>query len=191
MTTSLQNASLPTLPGDGPGSPASAIHTLRMLVRYKRWANGLTFDSVRELPEGEALRQRPTRFGNMVHTLNHVYVVDDIFRHHLLGKKHGYTARNTDGTPALDALWASVQEMDAWYIDLVDTWSNDDLAKVVRFEFVGGGQGAMTREQIVLHVVNHGTYHRGFVGDMMYQVPFMPPSNDLPVFLRDHVQGRY
>lgn len=81
--------------------------------------------------------------------------------------------------------------MDAWYIDLVDTWSNDDLAKVVRFAFVGGGQGAMTREQIVLHVVNHGTYHRGFVGDMMYQVPFMPPSNDLPVFLRDHVQERY
>ncbi|MGF6214253.1 hypothetical protein ABIE32_004287 [Comamonas sp. 4034] len=21
---------------------------------------------------------------------------------------------------------------------------------------------------------------------MMYQVPFMPPSNDLPVFIRDH-----
>lgn len=44
----------------------------------------------------------------------------------------------------------------------------------------------MTREQIVLHVVNHATYHRGFVGDMMYQVPFAPPSNDLPVFIRDH-----
>src|SRR5256885_7587344 len=37
------------------------------------------------------------------------------------------------------------------------------------FEFVGGGQGAMTREQIVLHVVNHGSYHRGFVSDMMYR----------------------
>ncbi len=30
------------------------------------------------------------RFGNMVHTLNHVYVVDDIFRHHLQRKKHGH-----------------------------------------------------------------------------------------------------
>src|SRR2546429_6681738 len=38
---------------------------------------------------------------------------------------------------------------------------------------------------IVLHVVNHGSYHRGFVSDMMYQVPFVPPANDLPVFLRD------
>ncbi|MGE8452206.1 MAG: DinB family protein [Pseudomonadales bacterium] len=139
-----------------------------------------------ERPEGEALRRRPTRFGNMVHTLNHVYVVDDIFRHPLQGKKHSYTARNTEQTPAIVDLWTAVQEMDRWYIDLVDTWSNEDLAEAVHFEFVGGGEGAMTREQIVLHIVNHGTYHRGFVGDLMYQVPFTPPSNDLPVFIRDH-----
>ncbi|UEP37630.1 DinB family protein [Burkholderia ambifaria] len=166
--------------------PASAAGTLRMLVRYKCWANGLTFKSVMDLPAGEAFRQRPTRFGNMVHTLNHVYVVDDIFRHHLQGKKHTYTSRNTDHTPAVSDLWKAVQEMDRWYIDLVDTWSDADLAKAVHFEFVGGGEGIMTREQIVLHVVNHATYHRGFVGDMMYQVPFAPPSNDLPVFIRDH-----
>ncbi|EMS97308.1 DinB [Agrobacterium tumefaciens str. Cherry 2E-2-2] len=172
-------------------STASATDTLKMLVRYKAWANGLTFRSVMELPEGEALRQRPTRFGNMVHTLNHVYVVDDIFRHHLQGKKHGYTARNTDHTPAIGELWEAVQEMDRWYVDMVDTWSDVDLAKAVHFEFVGGGEGVMTREQIVLHIVNHGTYHRGFVGDMMYQVPFTPPSNDLPVFIRDHYRGAY
>lgn len=157
-----------------------------MLVRYKGWANSLTFNNVMELPEGEALRQRSTRFGNMVHTLNHVYVVDDIFRHHLQGKKHSYTARNTEQTPAVGDLWTAVQEMDRWYIGLVDTWSNEDLSEVVHFEFVGGGEGAMTREKIVLHIVNRGTYHRGFVGDLMYQVPFTPPSNDLPVFIRDH-----
>lgn len=185
MPTALPGATTPNRPCDSATPSASAINTLKMLVRYKRWANGLTFKDVLELPEGEALRQRPTRFGSMVHTLNHVYVVDDIFRHHLQGKKHGYTARNTEHTPSADDLWKAVQEMDRWYIDLVDTWSNDDLAKVVHFEFVSGGQGAMTCEQIVLHVVNHGTYHRGFVGDMMYQVPFMPTANDLPVFIRD------
>jgi len=186
MPTTRQGASAPTPAGDGAMPPASAAGTLKMLVRYKHWANGLTFDNVMALPQEEALRQRPTRFGNMVHTLNHVYVVDDIFRHHLQGRKHGYTARNTEQTPAVGDLWRAVQEMDRWYIDLVDTWSDEDLARVVHFEFVGGGQGAMTREQIVLHVVNHGSYHRGFVGDMMYQVPLTPPSNDLPVFLRDH-----
>jgi uncharacterized damage-inducible protein DinB len=175
-----------------PVAPSGAARdTLKMLVRYKAWANGLTFDSVMALPAGEALRARQTRFGNMVHTLNHAYVIDDIFRHHLQGKKHGYTARNTDHTPELADLWEAVQDMDRWYIGLVDTWTEHDLATPVRFEFVGGGEGLMTQGDIVLHVVNHATYHRGFVGDMMYQVPFTPPSNDLPVFLRDHYrQGR-
>lgn len=164
---------------------ASASETLRMLVLYKQWANSLTYHQVMALPEGEALKQRQTRFGNMAHTLNHVFVVDDIFRHHLDGRKHAYTARNTDTTPPIKELWAKVQEMDQWYVDVVSTWSDEDLARVVRFEFVGGGDGAMTREEIALHVVNHATYHRGFVGDMMYQVPVMPESNDLPVFIRD------
>lgn len=164
----------------------SATATLKMLVRYKAWANGLTFASVMNLPEGEALRPRQTRFGNMVHTLNHVYVVDDIFKHHLQGKKHSYTARNTEHPSPLGELWTAVQAMDRWYIDLVDSWSAEALARVVEFEFVGGGQGAMTQEEIVLHLVNHATYHRGFVGDMLYQAGVTPPSNDLPVFLRDH-----
>ena len=45
----------------------------------------------------------------------------------------------------------------------------------------------MSRNEIILHVVNHGTYHRGFVSDMMYQVPAVLPANDLSVYLRDVV----
>lgn len=33
---------------------ATAIDTLKMLVRYKAWANALTFDCVAALPAGEA-----------------------------------------------------------------------------------------------------------------------------------------
>jgi uncharacterized damage-inducible protein DinB len=43
----------------------------------------------------------------------------------------------------------------------------------------------MTRGEILLHIVNHTSYHRGFVGDMMYQIPVRAPTTDLPVFLRD------
>lgn len=173
----------------GPGGKAAEARTasvsVRMLVRYKAWANSITFSTVMALPDGEALRTRPTRFGNMVHTLNHAYVVDDIFRAHLEGRSHGYNARNTDDTPALAELWEAVQALDGWYVDFADGLSVRDLVEVVRFDFVGGGKGAMTREEILLHVVNHGTYHRGFVGDMLYQVPAASPANDLPVFLRD------
>lgn len=173
------------------GSPCSIplpslVKTLRMLTRYKAWASGIAFASVMAIPEEEALKPRMTTFNNMVHTLNHVYVIDDIFRHHLTHRAHSYTARNTDQCPRLGELWAAAQEMDGWYIDLVEGWSGSDPGTVVNFEFVGGGAGAMTQEQIILHLVNHATYHRGFVGDMLKQVPYYWPANDLTVFLRDH-----
>jgi uncharacterized damage-inducible protein DinB len=162
------------------------LGTLRTLVRYKAWANAITFRTVLDLPEGEALRPRATRFGNIVHTLNHVFVVDDIFRHHLTGRRHGYKARNTDAPPPLADLWPRVQEMDAWYVAAADALDERQAGEVVHFEYVGGGNGAMTRADILLHLVNHATYHRGFVGDMLYQVPVTPPANDFTVYLRDH-----
>jgi uncharacterized damage-inducible protein DinB len=163
---------------------------LRMLMRYRRWANALTFETVLALPEEEAFRERATRWNNIVHTLNHVYVVDDIFRAHLEGRKHQYTHRNTDETPAAEGLSAAVQRMDDWYVDFADSLDDRALDDVITFEFVGGGEGAMTRGDILLHVVNHATYHRGLVSDMLYQIPVTPLANDLTVFLRDHYAAR-
>lgn len=157
-----------------------------MLTQYKEWADRIAFEAVMAIPQEEALKPRMTTFRNMVYTLNHVYVVDDIFRHHLTGRRHGYAMRNTVETPAIADLWRSVQEMDRWYVEAVKSWTPEDLGRIVEFEFVGGGNGSMTKEEIVLHIVNHTTYHRGFVGDMLKQVPYNWPANDLPVFLRDH-----
>lgn len=161
--------------------------TLQTLIRYKAWADHLTFTSVLGLPEGEVSKRRKTNFGSMIKTLNHVLVVDDMFRHHLEGRRHGYTARNTIDIPQLQDLYELQCSMNNWYLDLVENLTLSELSETIRFEFVGGGDGAMTREEILLHLVNHATYHRGFVNDMMYQVPAKPPANDFTVFLRDSV----
>jgi len=157
----------------------------RMLARYSAWANRLIFDAVAGLPAGEATKPRQSLFKNMVHMLNHNYVIDRIFQAHLEGREHGYTARNTPDHPPLDELWRAQQEIDAWYIGKYDAMRDTELNGVVRFAFVGGGEGAMTRGEMLLHVVNHTSYHRGFVAEMFYQVPARPPTTDLPVFLRD------
>ena len=157
----------------------------RLLARYNAWANKLIFDAVAGLPEGEALKPRLSIFRNMVHTLNHSYVIDRIFQAHLQGLEHGYTARNTPDHPPLAVLWRAQQEIDAWYVGWSDALTDAALAETVNFTFVGGGQGAMTRGEILLHVTNHTTYHRGFVADFFYQVPARAPTTDLPVFLRD------
>lgn len=166
----------------------TALASLRMLTRYKAWANTITFRTILALPEAELVRPRPTRFGNIVHTLNHVHVIDDIFRAHLEGRRHNYTARNTDRPPPVAALWEQVRALDRWYIAYAAGLKAAALGETVRFEFVDGGAGAMTREAIILHVVNHGSYHRGFVGDMLYQVSMAFPANDLTVFLQNQSQ---
>ncbi|HKW38460.1 MAG TPA: DinB family protein [Burkholderiales bacterium] len=158
----------------------------RMLTRYNQWANHLIFEAVAALPEGEAIKPRPSLFKNMVHTLNHNYVIDLIWQAHLEGRDHGFTARNTPGHPSLDELRRKQQAIDDWYIAWSDGLSEAALAERVRFTLIGGNPGVMTRGEILLHIVNHTTYHRGFVADLMYQVPgARPPTTDLPVYLRE------
>jgi uncharacterized damage-inducible protein DinB len=163
--------------------------TASMLARYNQWANRVIFDAVAALPAGEAEKPRTSLFKNMVHTLNHNYVIDRIFQAHLEGRPHGYGARNTAEHPPLAELRRSQDEVDAWYVSWADGIAERALDETVRFQFVGGGEGAMTRGQMLMHVVNHTTYHRGFVADLFYQVPAKPPITDLTVYLRDVNSG--
>ena len=157
----------------------------RTLTRYNAWANELLFAAVAALPEGEAVKPRRSVFKNMVHTLNHNYVIDRIFQAHLEGRGHGYSARNTPDHPPLAELWRAQQDLDRWYIDWSDRIADAALGEKVNFTFVGGGEGVMTRGDMLQHLVNHTSYHRGFVAQMIYDVPARPPTTDLTVFLRD------
>jgi uncharacterized damage-inducible protein DinB len=159
--------------------------TASMLARYNEWANRVIFDAVGALPPGEAEKPRTSLFKNMVHSLNHNYVIDRIFQAHLEGRPHGYSARNTPDHPTLAELRRAQAEVDSWYVRWADEIAERALDETVRFQFVGGGDGAMTRGQMLLHVVNHTSYHRGFVADMFYQIPAKPPITDLTVYLRD------
>ena len=160
-----------------------ANRTARMLARYNAWANQLMFDAVAALPEGEAVKERPSLFRNMVQTLTHNYVIDLIWQAHLEGRDHGFGARNVVLHPELSDLWAAQQVVNQWYIDWSDRQLKETLAEVVNFTFIGGEKSAMSRADILLHVVNHATYHRGWVAEMFFQVPARNPATDLPVFL--------
>lgn len=158
---------------------------LQKLLRYRAWADRVIYGAVAALPEGAASAPRVTLFGNMLRTLSHTYVIDDIFQAHLQGRAHGYTSRNTPEPLSFDELWQRQQAITGWYLDYARSLSPQQAAEVLTFPFIDGGEGRMSREDMILHVVNHATYHRGFVADLFYQVPAKPPATDLPVFLRD------
>ena len=161
------------------------LNHARMLTRYNAWSNKLMFDAVAALPAGEAVKERKSLFKNMVHTLNHNYVIDTIWQAHLEGRAHGYSARNTADYPPLADLWAKQQALDRWYIAWGDCLTAAAVDEPVTFTLIGGNAGVMTRFEILQHVVNHTSYHRGFVCDMFFEVPARPPTMDLPVFLRE------
>jgi uncharacterized damage-inducible protein DinB len=160
--------------------------TIRMMARYKAWSDKVMFNAIAALPEGEAVKPRVSLFKNMVHTLNHIYIVDRIWQGHLEGRDHGYEARNTKDHPPLADLWKVQQEVDKWFVGWSDSQTDASIAETVNYTLIGGNQGSMTRGEIMLHVVMHANYHRGFVADMIYSVPgCRPPITDLPVFMRE------
>jgi uncharacterized damage-inducible protein DinB len=158
------------------------MDTLRTLMRYKAWANELVFAAAARLPEAELTAPRKIVFGSLLRTLNHVYAMDAVWRAHLEGRPHGYATRNPEDCPALAELREAQKAMDAWFVRYAESLSQED--EIVNFQFIGGGPGSMTRRDILLHVANHGTYHRGNVASMMYQAGVAAPTTDLPVFLK-------
>jgi uncharacterized damage-inducible protein DinB len=157
---------------------------LQKLARYKAWANELLYAALAKIPETELAAPQPIVFGSLLRTLNHVLAMDHVWQSHLLGRPHGLTSRNPDSCPPFGEIAAAQRDMDRWYIDYVDALADTAQNDMVAFTFIGGNPGAMTRGDIVLHAVNHGSYHRGHIAQMM-RAWQPPPITDYPVFLQE------
>jgi len=161
------------------------MREIEVLTRYKAWADDLFLSALSSLPDVELTAPRPIVFGSLVRTLNHCYQMDHVWKCHLLGKPHGLTTRNPEDCPGLEDLIVKQRSIDEWYVNYADTIVENELEEIVELEFIGGGIGQMSRRDILLHVVNHTTYHRGHAAGILYQLDISPPVTDLPVFLRE------
>lgn len=159
--------------------------TLQTLLRYKSWANMRLFATLAGVPAERLAAPQPIVFGSMLRTLHHVLAMDGVWKAHLQERPHGLDTRNPPDCPQFAELRDAQRAMDAWFENYAATLSDGNGDELVRFTFIGGGDGAMTRGEILLHVVNHATYHRGHIADMMYRTGVTPPTTDLPVFLRE------
>ena len=119
----------------------------------------------------------------LIRLMNHIYVVDRIFAGHLRGEPHGYEATNTPETPTLAALRDAVLASDRGYLELVDALTLPQLAQSVDFTFTDGQRGRMSREEMLGHVITHGSYHRGEVGQMLKRISATPPRDLFTAYL--------
>ncbi|MDY0744027.1 DinB family protein [Paucibacter sp. R3-3] len=158
---------------------------LQSLFAQKSWANRALFDCL-----ATAAAEQPETVEKAVRMLNHIYVVDRIFRAHLLGEAHGYTAANTPETPELGELHFAVAETDLWFEGYAASLGAAALQEPIAFAFTDGDAGTMTREEILAHVLAHGSYHRGNVGQMLKDVSVVPPRDLLTKFLHEREPQR-
>jgi uncharacterized damage-inducible protein DinB len=159
---------------------------LASLFAQKSWANRELFDVLASVTSTEHAASLHTA----IRTLNHIYVVDRIFRAHLADEKHPYTATNTPETPELGELHFAAAETDLWFENYVANMEGQMLEQSLAFSFTDGDSGRMTREEMLFHVLTHGSYHRGNVGQVLKNISVAPPRDLFTKFLHVHEPSR-
>ena len=158
---------------------------IRQLTRYTQWADDVVLTNAAQLPLETLEAERDALFGSIAGTFDHILVVAEMFEAHLEGRGHPHTARRRAHPLPFAEVADRLRAMDAKLVARSDAWDNEALAEPIDFTFVDGGAGRMTRAEILLHLTNHATYHRGFVSTLLYPERLPGQANDYTVFLRD------
>lgn len=153
--------------------------TYSRMVGYKQWADRGLYD-VATAAFGKLDGNDATL---LLRILDHMHVVDRIFRHHLQGLPHGLHAARSERTPGLEVLAKGVQETDSWYAQYVAGLSERELDEFVDFTFTSGKPARMRRSEMILHVCMHGTYHRGNAGLLLHKNGIAPNEDRVTDFL--------
>jgi uncharacterized damage-inducible protein DinB len=146
-----------------PGQRAVPSETVVSLMRYKQWADAELVSAARGLRWlGRVL------VGRFVTTIiRHFHTVDSIFRAHLLARPHSFTSANPAEPATLAELEERMRDVDAWYVEYAQDLDERALGEPVNVTFTDGGRQVLTRSDILLHVSQHGAYHRGNVGILL------------------------
>lgn len=163
-----------------------SLTMLKTLFAQKTWANAELYDCMAKVDP--AYHAEPLH--TAIRTLNHIYVVDRIFRAHLVGEAHNYTQSNTVETPTLAELHFAAAETDLWFESYLAAQDAAALAESLTFRFTDGDAGRMTREEMLYHVLTHGAYHRGNVGQVLKGIAVTPPRDLLTKFLHQREPAR-
>lgn len=159
--------------------------TLRLHLDYSAWASLRLVDAAAKLNREELARDFQTSDKNVLDTLVHVFAADRIW----LGRIHGNPPDKfiTDEDRDLQRLqqeWpALMQRWKMWAGPLTD----EDVSRNIGYRTLDGKPFEQPLWQILLHVVNHGSHHRGQVSGFLRAMGYPPPPLDLIAFYRSRL----
>ena len=148
---------------------------LRHLVEYTIFADAAGFEAAATLPEDEYYAARNFSFGSIHNLLVHQMVAQKTWLRRWMGEVFvGRLENHTEHPtrPLLQERWAKVH---ADLLDFVSSQTSESLNKVMTVrrgdgELITAPLGAM-----VMHVADHGSYHRGQLASMLKQAGVAKP----------------
>jgi uncharacterized damage-inducible protein DinB len=162
-----------------------AIENFRQLAAYNHWANLRLYDAALQLPEQSYRRPVGVFFGSLHGTLNHLLLTDRIWLRRLTGD--GDHPANLDAIlyDDRDALLRARIAEDARLQRVVDGYADGDLVQPIAYRTTSGKDYSQLLQDILLHLFNHQTHHRGQAhACCSILTGTEPPSLDLLQFQR-------
>jgi uncharacterized damage-inducible protein DinB len=145
-------------------------------------------EAAAQLSGEELARDFGTADGSVLGTLVHLFAADRVWLARVRGLPNPVFA--TDGDRSLAALqdgWPQIlQGWKDWAANLTDERAREQLA----YSTLNGSPLQQPVWEVVLHVVNHGTHHRGQVSGFLRALGRKPPTTDLIYFYRQFYRQR-
>lgn len=154
-----------------------------LLLDYNSWANDRVLGAVARASVDELHAAAPVSGQTIYDTLVHTMAAERIWRLRCQGEAPTSLADPADFPVLADLLaaWAAEEHAIRTY---VQSLTDADLAGVVQYRNTKGAVFEQTLWQILSHVVNHGTQHRGEVAYLLTELGYSPGDVDLIMYLR-------
>lgn len=151
----------------------------RMLARFNEWANGHIYDCCARLSDADYRMDRKAFFGSVHATLNHLLVVDKLWRARVEGGTTGIKSLNQVLYDDFALLRAAHRAEDAALIRAVDAIDTANVSKPLAYKFVDGTPAETPLDVVLITLFNHQTHHRGQIHVMLTQAGITPPPLDI------------
>lgn len=156
---------------------------LQDLFGYNRWANARMLDACEPLPAEALGRDMGSSFPTVLATLVHILSAEWIWLERWNGRSPSGPPGDWElaGIAPIRATWSAVQADQARFLEALD---DERLSATIEYRNTRGEEFAAPLWQLMRHLVNHSTYHRGQVATLLRQLGFPAASTDLVLYHR-------
>jgi uncharacterized damage-inducible protein DinB len=157
---------------------------LRQLLDFHYWARDRVFRAVEALTPEQYARPMGNSFASIRDTLNHIYLAEWIWYSRWNGvSPTEYPNFELSDLVTLRARWTEMERNVRTYFASA---GDNGLDRVIEYRLMSGKESAAPLWQMMAHVVNHATYHRGQITTLLRQLGAAPAqSTDMITFFRE------